>query len=171
MHKTTYLFICLALINFSVTSQNTENNASNKDNFRFGGGFNIGLGNSYSTFSISPSVIYDFSEEFGAGLGLTYVYVKSKSTVSSTTNLFGGSILTFYKPIHYIQLSTEFEQLKINQKYSFYDDISQWQSALYFGLEYVSGNVALGLRYDVLYDKVNNITQSSALTPVFRFYF
>jgi len=171
MHKTTYLFICLALINFSVTSQNAENNASNKDNFRFGGGFNIGLGNSYSTFSISPSVIYDFSEEFGAGLGLTYVYVKSKSTVSSTTNLFGGSILTFYKPIHYIQLSTEFEQLKINQKYTFYDDISQWQSALYFGLEYVSGNVALGLRYDVLYDKVNNITQSSALTPVFRFYF
>ena len=171
MHKTTYLFICLALINFSVTSQNAENNASNKDNFRFGGGFNIGLGNSYSTFSISPSVIYDFSKEFGAGLGLTYVYVKSKSTIQSTTNLYGGSILTFYKPIHYIQLSTEFEQLKINQKYTFYDDISQWQSALYFGLEYVSGNVALGLRYDVLYDKVNNITQSSALTPVFRFYF
>lgn len=171
MHKTTYLFICLALIYFNVSSQNEENNTSYKDNFRFGGGFNIGLGNSYSTFSISPSVIYDFSEEFGAGVGLTYVYVKNKSTVSSTTNLFGGSILTFYKPIHFVQLSTEFEQLKINQKYTFYDDISQWQSALYFGLEYVSGNVSLGLRYDVLYDKVKNITQSSPLTPVFRFYF
>ena len=171
MHKTTYLLLFLAFINFNVSSQNEENNNNYKDNFRFGGGFNIGLGNSYSTFSISPSVIYDFSKEFGAGLGLTYVYVKNKSTIQTTTNLFGGSILTFYKPIHYLQLSTEFEQLKINQKYSFYDDISQWQSALYFGVEYVSGNVAVGLRYDVLYDKVKNITQSSALTPVFRFYF
>ena len=104
MHKTTYLLLFLAFINFNVYSQNEEYNNNYIDNFRFGGGFNIGLGNSYSTFSISPSVIYDFSEEFGAGLGLTYVYVKNKSTIQTTTNLFGGSILTFYKPIHYLQL-------------------------------------------------------------------
>ena len=75
-----------------------------------------------------------------------------------------------YKPINYLQFSTELEQLKINQKY-YSENLSQWQTALYVGLEYVSGNVALGLRYDVLYDKTKNITQSSALTPVFRFYF
>lgn len=170
MHKTTYLLIVFALVSLNSFSQNNTNKSPFMENVRFGGGFNIGLGSSYSTFSISPSAIYDFSDEFSAGLGLTYVYIKNKSAYRSTTNLIGGSVLALYKPINYLQFSTELEQLKINQKY-YSENLSQWQTALYVGLEYVSGNVALGLRYDVLYDKTKNITQSSALTPVFRFYF
>lgn len=170
MHKITYLLIFNLLISFSVLSQKTENTYSFSDHIRFGGGFNIGLSSSFSTISISPSAIYDFSSEFSAGLGLTYVYLKNKSTYNNTTHLYGGSILTFYKPIQYIQLSTELEELKIDQNYNT-TNFSQWQTALYIGFEYVTGNVALGLRYDVLYDEEKNITQPSALTPVFRFYF
>ena len=79
--------------------------------------------------------------------------------------------MALYRPIDYIQISTEFENLKINQKLNYNNAISEWQTALYFGLEYVTGNIAMGLRYDVLYDKVKNITNSSALNPVFRIYF
>ena len=172
MHKNLILLTSIALIHLNLFGQNSELHKPHFfDNVRFGGGINIGVGSSYSTFSISPSIIYDFSNEFSAGLGATYVYVKNKSTVNSTTNLFGGSVLALYRPINYIQISTEFENLKINQKYSFTNEISQWQTALYFGLEYVTGNIAMGLRYDVLYDKVKNITNSSALNPVFRVYF
>ena len=171
MHKTTYLLLILSLISFTIFSQNTSKNYNFIDNVRFGGGFNIGFGGSYSTFSISPSAIYDFSNQFGAGLGFSYVYVKNKSTIKSTTNLIGGSLLAFYKPIDYLQFSTEYERLYINQKYDSSNEISKWQPALYLGAEYVNGNISIGLRYDVLFNEEENLIYSSALTPVFRFYF
>lgn len=141
------------------------------DNVRFGGGLNIGLGNTYSTLAISPSAVYDFSNYFSAGLGFTYVYVKTKSVNNRTSNLFGGSALMLFRPIQNLQFSTEFERLKINDKIIFDDAISKWQNALYIGAEYVTGNIAMGLRYDVLFDKAENIIYSSALSPVFRVYF
>lgn len=172
MRNTLLLLNLFIFINTNLFSQNSDL-APHRfiDDVRFGGGINIGLGNTYSTFSISPSVIYDFSEEFSAGLSGTYVYVKNKSTIESTTNLYGGSVLALYRPINYIQISTEFENLKINQKLIYDNALSDWQTSLYFGLEYVTGNIAMGLRYDILYDKVKNITNSSALNPVFRVYF
>lgn len=172
MHKIIFLFSLIILINLNLFGQNSNlDKPSFFDNVRFGGGVNMGISSSYSTLSVSPSAIYDFSNEFSAGLGITYVYLKNKSIINSTTNLYGGSLLAFYKPINYIQISAEYENLKINQKYSFEIDQSQWQTALYFGLEYVTGNIAMGLRYDILFDKVKTITSSSALNPVFRIYF
>ena len=172
MRKILLLLLPLFLLNINLFGQNSDLDQKRFiDNVRFGGGINIGFGSSYSTFAISPSAIYDFSNEFSAGLSASYVYVKNKSTIESTTNLYGGSVLALYRPIDYIQISTEFENLKINQKLIYNNAISQWQTALYFGLEYVTGNIAMGLRYDVLYDKVKNITNSSALNPVFRVYF
>jgi len=70
-----------------------------------------------------------------------------------------------------MQFSTEFEQLKINQNIAFLNDADLWQSALYIGAEYVTGNISMGLRYDVLFDKATNIIYSSALSPIFRVYF
>lgn len=172
MSKTLIFFVLVIFINFNLFAQNSVSNKSAFfENVRFGGGFNIGVGSNYSTFSLSPSAIYDFSDKFGAGLSMTYVYVKNKSIQNSTTNLYGGSILALFKPIYYLQISTEYENLKINQNYYSANNISQWQNALYFGLEYVTGNISMGLRYDVLFDKVKSITSSSALNPVFRIYF
>lgn len=172
MHKILILLSLLFLVNINLSSQNSDLEPHRFiDDVRFGGGINIGVGNTYSTFSISPSVIYDFSNEFSAGLSATYVYVKNKSTVNSTTNIYGGSILALYKPINNMQFSTEFEQLKIDQKYAFVNDSDLWQSALYIGAEYVTGNISMGLRYDVLFDKTTNVISSSALSPVFRVYF
>jgi hypothetical protein len=70
-----------------------------------------------------------------------------------------------------MQFSTEFEQLKIDQKYAFVNDSDLWQSALYIGAEYVTGNISMGLRYDVLFDKTTNVIYSSALSPIFRVFF
>jgi len=172
MRKIYFLFAIISLVHLNIFSQNSNlDKLRFIDNVRFGGGFNIGVGNNYSTFSLSPSAIYDFSDKFGAGFSLTYVYVKNKSIQNSTTNLYGGSVLALFKPIYYLQVSTEYENLKINQNYYSENNISQWQNALYFGLEYVTGNISMGLRYDVLFDKVKSITSSSALNPVFRIYF
>jgi long-subunit fatty acid transport protein len=172
MQKTFILLLLLFLANSNLTSQNSELKQQKFiNNIRFGGGFNISLNNSYTTFAISPSALYDFSDEFSLGLGLTYVYVKNKSIIQRTSNLYGGSILALYRPIQYIQLSMEYEQLKLNQKINYSNTINPWQPALYIGMEYVTGNLAMGLRYDVLFDQTKNVIYASGLSPVFRLYF
>ncbi len=98
------------------------------------------------------------------------MYFKNKSIHANTVNIIGGSVLALYRPGSSIQLSAEYEQLKKSEKQVFQDAESLWQSALFFGFEYVTGNISMGLRYDVLYDKTNLI-YPSALSPVFRVYF
>ena len=172
MQKILILLSFFIFIHLHVTSQNSDLDQPRFfDNVSFGGGANIGIGTTYSSFSISPSAIYNFSDEFSAGLSFTYVYVKTKSIFNATTNHFGGSILAFYRPIDHLQFAAEYEQLKVNQKYVFLDNPPLRQSAFYIGAEYVTGNISMGLRYDILFDKVENIIYSSALTPVFRVYF
>jgi hypothetical protein len=169
MHKTISLLVLLGLFSFSIIGQNLN---ERKNNVHFGGNFSMGFGSNYSSFSISPSAIYDLSNQFSAGLSFTYIYIKHKNTTyKSNTNLVGGSVLALYRPIEYLQLSSEYEQLKINQKYNFENEFNDWQNALYFGIEYVSGNIAIGLRYDVLFDENKNFVYASALNPVFRVYF
>ena len=132
----------------------------------------MGFGDSHSYFSIAPSVIYDFSSYFSAGLSGKYMYFKKKSGIERTTNLYGGSVLALFRPARALQLSAEYERLKLNEKivYDVDNEISLWQPALYIGAEYVTGNIAMGLRYDLLYKKTN-VIYSSALSPVFRVYF
>lgn len=172
MHKTFILLLLTFLISSNLISQNSELTQQKfRNNVRFGGGFNMSLNNSYTTFAISPSALYDFSEEFSLGLSLTYVYVKNKSTIQRTSNLYGGSVLALYRPIQFLQFSMEYEQLKLNQKINYSNAVNPWQPALYIGMEYVTGNLSMGLRYDVLFDQTKNVIYASGLSPVFRLYF
>ena len=171
MRKSVFFLSLLLLTTIQINSQNDISQKPRFiDNVRFGGGINMGFGSNHSFFAITPGAIYDFSEYFSSGLSFKYMYFKNKSVHANTVNIIGGSILTLFRPINSFQLSAEYEQLKKSEKQVFQDASSLWQSALFFGLEYVSGNLAIGLRYDVLYDKTNLI-YPSALSPIFRVYF
>lgn len=170
MNPKILLLIISLFITLSIQSQENDNNLNN-NYIQIGGTFNMGFGNNYSTFAIAPSAIYNFSENFAAGLSFKYVYVKNKSTVQRTTNIIGGSALALFRPINEFQLSLEFEQLHLKQKYASITDASLWQPALYIGAEYVTGKIAMGLRYDVLFNESENVIYSSALSPIFRIYF
>lgn len=164
--------ILLILLFIAITSQaQTNNNDLNSRNIQFGGNFNIGLGNNYSSFAIAPSAIYNFSENFSAGLSFKYVYLKNTSSIQRATNIIGGSALALYRPMNSFQLSLEYEQLNLNETYATLTNTSLWQPALYIGMEYVKGRFAMGLRYDVLFNEDENEIYSSALSPVFRIYF
>jgi len=156
------LFLCL----FNLEAQNSDSNFW--DSVRFGGGFNVGFGNNYTTVAISPSAIYDFSDAFSSGLSVSYLYSKNKA-FNSTANVYGASAISLYNPFDRFQLSAEFEELNINLNNGVNNN-SYWNPALYFGVAYRNGGVSVGLRYDVLY-KENKSIYSSALTPVFRIYF
>ena len=164
------ILLCLGFISTSFSQQTSD---SFSDHLRYGGSFNVGFSNNYTTIGISPSSIYDFYNGFAAGLSLSYFHTKQKGLHNTyTSNVYGGSIITLYSPLTYLQLSAELEELNVHRKESFFDPDPYWLTSLYLGVAYQTGAISFGIRYDVLYDNndFNNIYGSS-VSPVFRVYF
>ncbi|MEN8186739.1 MAG: alpha-ketoglutarate decarboxylase [Bacteroidota bacterium] len=145
--------------------------------WRFGGSFGFSFWNDGTDILVAPKAYYQLSPQFMAGFGLTYIYSDYDYRNSSyKSHAYGGSILGVYRPMPYLQLSAEFEELHINQEQRFFGsdggtfDRDYWNSALYLGVSFVSGNFAFGLQYDVLHDDGKS-PYSSAWTPVISFYF
>lgn len=174
--KSKSFFIILFFVSFASFSQNTSEPFMN--NVRFGGTFNLGFGNNYTTIGISPSAIYDFNQQFSAGVSMSYLFSKGKyyypnsnERFEATTNMLGGSLIALYNPFNAFQLSAEFEQMHVNYKDDRFPESSEWIPAIYLGLAYYTGNIAFGMRYNVLFNSTNRSIYSSAFTPVFRVYF
>lgn len=154
-------------------SQKVDDSNAEKDNFwknvRFGGGIQLSVGSGFTTVGISPSGIYEFSDKFAAGIGVSYLYSRYKLQ-DITYNVYGASALVLYNPIKEIQLSSEFEELNVMRNSGGEKD-SYLLPAWYMGAAYSMGRrAAIGIRYDVLYDEEKSI-YDSAFTPFIRVYF
>jgi len=138
-------------------------------NVQFGGGIGLGFGSGYTDISLAPSAIYNFNKYVAFGVGAQYKYLKQKDYYAS--HLYGGSLIGLLNPINQIQLSAELEQLRVNVNLDGSNSNSQnyWNTGLFIGAGYRSGNATIGARYNVLTDK-NNI-YGSAFMPFFRMYF
>lgn len=169
-------FLILTALFFSSFAfpQQQYNSVKTPDDFwqnvQFGGGLGLSIGNRYTDISVAPSAIYNVNEYFAVGLGVQYTYAKQKDLYSS--NLYGGSLITLFNPISEIQLSAELEQLRVNVKGIGYNNFSNnfWNTGLFLGAGYRSGNVTIGARYNVLHDE-NKSAYSDAFMPFARFYF
>jgi len=134
-----------------------------------GGGLQLGVSRFQTTIGLAPSAVYSFSDQFGLGIGTSYLYSKLRSQEVSY-HLFGGSTFALYNPIAQIQLSTEFEMLNVNT-YSLDEKDSYWDPSWYVGLGYGLGkHSAIGIRYNILYDKEKSI-YDTAYTPFIRVFF
>ncbi|MEM7085163.1 MAG: alpha-ketoglutarate decarboxylase [Bacteroidota bacterium] len=158
-----------------------ENPSTFWQNVRFGGGIGLSFGNGFFSGTLAPSAIYDFNEQFSAGVGLNGTYNTLKPTDRNfgySSTILGGSILTLFNVIPEIQLSSEFEQLYVTRKYdtgntdtlAVVEDDRYWYPALFLGAGYRTNNVTVGIRYDVLYDEGRSI-YANAWAPFFRVYF
>jgi hypothetical protein len=138
-------------------------------NVQFGGGIGLGFGSGYTDISLAPSAIYNFNDYVALGVGLQYKYLKQRDYYAS--HLYGGSVVGLFNPIQEIQLSAELEQLRVNVNLDGSNSNSQdyWNTGLFLGAGYRSGNATIGARYNVLTDK-NNI-YGSAFMPFIRVYF
>lgn len=169
-------FLILTALFFSCFAfpQQQYNSVKTPDDFwqnvQFGGGLGLSIGNRYTDISVAPSAIYNVNEYFAVGLGAQYTYVKQKDLYNS--NLYGGSLITLFNPISEIQLSAELEQLRVNVKGIGYNNFSNnfWNTGLFLGAGYRSGNVTVGARYNVLHDE-NKSAYSDAFMPFVRVYF
>lgn len=159
-------------IQLSAQYQNPDfkSNSDFWQNVQFGGGLGLSIGSGYTDISVAPSAIYNVNEYFAVGLGAQYTYVKVKNSYNS--NLYGGSLITLFNPIPEIQLSAELEQLRVNLKGVGNNNFSDnfWNTGLFLGAGYRSGNVTIGARYNVLY-KEDQGAYSDAFMPFVRFYF
>ncbi|MEC4112791.1 hypothetical protein [Myroides pelagicus] len=180
-----FLTISFFLTNsISIIAQEKENEAKNYDfnkNWKFGGGFGLGIGSGYTDLMIAPSALYQFNPYFSAGIGLQGSYIKSKdrgyyynSIREYQSWIYGGSLIALSNPIPQLQLSAELEQLRVNNTYTYKDaekrEANFWNTALFLGIGYSSGPVTVGIRYNVLF-KEKDMVYGSAYMPFVRMYF
>lgn len=142
------------------------------DNVKFGGGINLGFSSTSTNLGVSPSAIYQFNDQFAAGVSVHFGYSSFDRNDAKQFN-YGASTLFLYNPLEVLQLSAELEQTFVNstirisgQKIS--DNFNF--PAFYIGAGYRLGNLSAGLRYDLLYRESRSI-YSSALGPFVRVYF
>ncbi len=165
------LFTLLFTLNIICSfAQNLNSSSDFWNNVRFGGSIGIGFSNNSFNGSISPSAIYQFNEQFAVGTSLNFNYAKFNDDKFLA---YGGSLLSLFNPIPKLQLSTEFEQLRINRTlYTQTINIEDnyWLPAFFVGIGYSTPNVTFGLRYDLLYNDKKSI-YGNALMPFVRVYF
>ncbi|AUC84567.1 hypothetical protein CW731_04285 [Polaribacter sp. ALD11] len=153
-----FIFLSFTLVSFSQKSDFWNN-------VQFGGGFTVGFGNQ-TTIGISPSAIYNFNNGFSLGTGLNYLYSEINDF---STSVYGASLISLYQTNFGIQFSGDFDYNFAKQKDQF-GSINTNFPALHFGIAYNQGRFAVGVRYDVLYDKNKSIF-ASPISPIVRFYF
>jgi hypothetical protein len=169
--KGVFLFVFLIL--------STNNSAQSKiatksifwQNVQFGGGLGLGFGSGYTDISLMPSAIYNFNEYAALGVGLQYKYLKQRDFYSS--HIYGASVIGLFNPIDEVQLSAEIEQLRVNlssRNINLYSSApNYWNTALFLGAGYRSGNATVGVRYNLLTDRYS--IYGSSLMPFVRIYF
>lgn len=139
-------------------------------NVQFGGGFGLAIGSGYTDVTLAPSAIYNFNDYVAAGVGLQGSYIGS---YNYTAALYGGSLIALFNPIEEAQFSIELEQLRVNTTFNgaggnIKDNF--WNTGLFLGGGFRSGNVTIGARYNVLYNK-NDYVYSGVFMPFVRVYF
>lgn len=155
-------FLCLA--------QFSANGPAFWEKVRYGGRVGLGFTNNGFNGSISPSAIYQVNNQFAAGSSVSFYYARFNATKFLT---YGGSILTLYNPIPQLQISSAYEQLRINRILSssrLNVEENYWLPALCIGLGYSTYNLTFGLRYDLLYTKDKSM-YPSAMMPFVRVFF
>ncbi len=154
--------LCLFFCSISIFSQ--EDNFW--DNVRFGGGFGFSFGSNATTLSISPSAVYDFSEEFSIGGSIGYLYNKSENY---SANVYSASVITLYRPIRSVEFSGELLQSYVNKTAGSIEDNYSYPS-LNIGAAYITGKITFGVQYDLLY-KENKSIYANAFSPFIRVLF
>lgn len=165
----------ILLLIFFITSNDSKAQSQPNEfwqHVRLGGGIGLSFGDGFFSGTLAPSAIYQFNEQFAAGVALNGTYASLKNQYDAT--ILGGSVLALYNVIPQIQISTEFEQLHVNRNYEYLNlpDFTEkyWYPALFIGVGFHSNNFTLGIRYDVLFDDDKSI-YANAFAPFVRVYF
>ena len=178
MKKNTQISLTKAIFNglfilFS-TSIFAQGNATPACEFwkkvQYGGGVGLNIGNGFTNVSLAPSAKYDFNETISAGVGLQGSYISGNSATSIN---YGGSLFALANVSEQIQLSADLDQLKVNTTYDSGTGIPSrhiWNTALFVGAGFRTGNIIIGGKYNLLFKESDNI-YNDAFMPFVRVFF
>lgn len=169
------ILFLVVFLNSSILEAQNDSIPKRKSEFwqkvQFGGGVGFNMGSGFTNIALSPNLYYNVNSKVTLGLGLNGSYIKSNNEYNAW--LYGGSVLGIVNPMEFVQLSAELEQLRANVNYettggTVSDDF--WNTALFLGAGYRSGNFTIGLRYNVLHDD-NDRIYSDPWMPFIRIVF
>jgi hypothetical protein len=164
-------FILFLIIGWaSCFAQNPNAKSDFWNRVRFGGGIGFNFSNGGFNGSIAPSAIYQFNEVFAAGIGANVNFFQFNNQKFWA---YGPNVILLANPIPQIQLSGEFEQLRVNSSIqtsggTIEDDF--WSPAFFIGAGYTTNFATVGIRYNLLHNNENSI-YLNAWVPFVRVYF
>ncbi len=136
-------------------------------NVQFGGGIGLGFSSGYTDILLAPSAIYNLNPIVALGAGVNLNYVASKNFFSSF--VYGISTIVLVNPIPEIQLSVGLNQSRVNYNEKLYNySENYWDTSLILGAGYRTGNVTVGIGYNVLQ---NDRYDTDPFVPFVRAYF
>lgn len=173
LNKSLLVTFLICLFTISAFSQQSSSKTNDFwSHMQYGGGLGLNFGDGFFSGSLAPNALYRFNPYVATGIGLNFSYSSQKHVFKST--VLGGSLIGLFNPIPEIQISTEFEQLHVSRTFDdrFITNLeeSYWYPALFLGAGYTNGNLTVGIRYDVLYNK-NKSIYVEAWMPFVRFMF
>jgi len=170
-----FLVTIILLFSNGVLAQGQKISPNSKTEFwrnvQFGGGIGLGFGSGFTNITLAPSAVYNINPILSAGVGLQVGYAREKNYYTST--VYGTSLIGLINPIPEVQLSVEIEEINAATNYQLQGgnlSTNYWNTGLYLGAGYRTGNVTMGGRYDVLYN-ANKSIYNNAFMPFVRVYF
>lgn len=167
------LLVVLFLFNFNLTSAQgptytTKQPSTFWKNVQFGGGIGLSFSSGYTDVFLAPSAIYNFNPIVALGAGLNLNYVSSNNYYSSV--VYGISTIVLINPIPEIQFSVGLNESRVNYQEEGFSNYSEdyWDTSLILGAGYRTGNVTIGIGYNVLQ---NDRYDTEPFVPFVRAYF
>jgi hypothetical protein len=164
------LIVITLLFSVGLFAQDQTNMPQPPNNFwrnvQFGGGIGLGFSSGYTDVFIAPSTIYNFNPIVALGAGLNISYVSSRNYFSSF--IYGVNTLVLINPIPQIQFSVGLNESRVNYNEIGYSSVDYWETSLIVGAGYRTGNVTVGIGYNVLQ---NGRFDNSSIVPFVRAYF
>ena len=163
------LFLFFINPSYSQGPSSTPNPPSNFwKNVQFGGGIGLNFSSGYTDVLLAPSAIYNLNPIVALGAGLNLNYVSSKNYYSSF--VYGISTIVLINPIPEIQLSIGLNESRVNYQEKGFGNFSEdyWDTSLILGAGYRTGNVTIGIGYNVLQ---NDRYDTEPFVPFVRAYF
>ncbi|MCP4457716.1 MAG: hypothetical protein GY816_06770 [Cytophagales bacterium] len=153
----------LAFCVVSMASAQYKSGGGGGDKIYFGGGFGLSFGTGSTSISASPIVGYKITDEFSAGVGITYQYLKYKVPDAQFNN-FGGSLFSRYQFTNKYFAHIEYERLSFEYPTGYLTPDGDVESArgtndaFFVGGGYReslsrNSSFSLTILYDLLYDE------------------
>ena len=145
----------LVILLISVLGLSAQESLS--DRIYYGGGFGFSSSSNQTNLMLMPNVGYKITENFSAGVGVIYQYVRVRNPDLSINN-YGGSVFTRYNLFQQFFAYSEFERLNFEYPTSDNSTARAGYNSLLIGggySEMLGGNSSFSLMalYNVLYDE------------------